>query len=61
MISGKMGFMYKIYLPKNEESLKIFYRLGLFEKSIVTHGKNIGRKKKEVLQDFLINSARRHH
>lgn len=48
------GYMYKIYLPKKQENLKKFYNLGLFEKAIVTHGHNLGRKKLDVLKEHLI-------
>jgi len=47
------GFMYKIYLPKSRENLELFLTLGLFEKSIITHGKNFGRKKIEVLKESI--------
>ena len=48
------GYMYKIYLHKKQENLKKFYNLGLFEKAIVTHGYNLGRKKLDVLKEHLI-------
>ena len=47
------GFIYKIYLLKNKENLKKFYRLKLFDKAIVTHGKNTGRKKLGILKEFI--------
>jgi len=47
------GKMYKIYLLKNEKNLERFYNLGLFEKSIITHGLNVGKMKKDVLKTQL--------
>jgi len=47
------GTMYKIYLPKNLENLQKFYNLKLFDKSIITHGKNACRKKADVLIEIL--------
>jgi len=44
------GYMYKIYLSKTKDNLINFLRLGLFEKAIVTHGKNKGKTKLEVLK-----------
>lgn len=42
---------YKIYLPKSKENLSLFYNLGLFDKSIITHGRNLGRRKIDVLKE----------
>ncbi len=47
------GYMYKIYLPKTEENLKRFYKLKLFDKAIITHGNNIGKKKANVLKEAI--------
>jgi len=47
------GYMYKIYLPKTKENLTKFYRLKLFDKAIITHGVNSGRKKLDVLKEFI--------
>jgi len=47
------GYMYKIYLHKNKENLINFLKLGLFEKAIVAHGKNKGKKKLKVLKDII--------
>ena len=49
------GYMYKIYLPKTKENLKRFYNLRFFNMAIITHGRNIGRKKLEILKDFVKN------
>jgi hypothetical protein len=48
--------MHKIYLLKTNDNLKKFYDLDLFDKSIVTHGRNIGRLKKEVLNEVINKS-----
>ena len=48
------GYMWKIYLPKNKKNLEQFYRLGLFEKSTITNGHNVGKKKLEVLEKILM-------
>jgi hypothetical protein len=47
------GTMYKIYLLKNKDNLINFYNLNLFDKSTVTRGKNIGKKKIMVLKEQL--------
>ncbi len=47
------GWMYKLYLLKKKENLERFYRYKLFDKSIVTHGSFIGKRKIEVLKSFL--------
>lgn len=47
------GHMYKIYFYKNKENLLKFSKLGLFEKAKITHGKNKGKKKIDVLKEFL--------
>jgi len=47
------GYMYKIYLLKTKENLVRFYNLGFFDKATITHGKNLGRKKADVLIDFI--------
>ncbi|MBD3252296.1 hypothetical protein GF386_01020 [Candidatus Pacearchaeota archaeon] len=49
------GHMYKLYLHKNKENLILFKKLGLFEKAYVTHGKNKGRKKLDVLKEAIKN------
>ena len=46
-------FMWKIYLPKNKENLRLFFKLGLFEKARVTRGINLGKRKKDVLNKIL--------
>jgi len=46
-------FEYKIYLHKSLKNLKNFYKLGLFERAVVAHGKNIGKKKRDVLREFM--------
>ena len=43
------GFMYKLYLSKSRSNLKRFLKLGFFEKSVITHGKNKGKKKLDIL------------
>lgn len=48
------GTTYKIYLPKSKENLHKFYSLRLFDKSIVTHGKYIGKKKLDVLREACV-------
>ena len=45
------GKTYKIYLPKNYKNLRQAYELELFDKSIITHGHNIRRKKLDVLKE----------
>jgi hypothetical protein len=47
------GYMYKIYLFKTKENLNLFLKLGLFEKAIITHGKNKGKKKLEILKETI--------
>ena len=54
------GYMWKIYLPKNKENLEKFYKLGLFEKSIITHGYNIGKKKLDILKENIMKMKRQH-
>lgn len=49
----KNGFIYKIYLPKSQENLEKFHNMGLFDKSIITHGKNLGRRKVDVLKEHI--------
>ena len=44
------GYMYKIYFYKNKENFDKFIKYGFFEKAIVTHGKNKGKKKIMVLK-----------
>ncbi|MDO8564318.1 MAG: hypothetical protein Q7R87_04895 [Nanoarchaeota archaeon] len=46
----KNGPIFKIYLPKKIEYLEIFQHLKLFDKSIITHGKNINKKKQDILK-----------
>ncbi|MEK6888585.1 MAG: hypothetical protein AABW80_00590 [Nanoarchaeota archaeon] len=46
----KNGLIYKIYLPKKLEYLERFQQLNLFDKSIITHGKNILNKKENILK-----------
>jgi hypothetical protein len=45
------GETYKVYLPKTKENLELFFKLRLFDKAIVTHGTNAGRKKIDVLKE----------
>ena len=47
------GYMYKIYLLKSEKNLKLFFDLKLFDKAKVTHGKNKGKKKFDILKKHL--------
>ncbi len=47
------GYMYKIYLLKTKENLIRFYNLRLFNKAITTHGRNIGKRKLDVLKEAL--------
>ena len=47
------GFIHKIYLLKNRENLAKFDKLRLFEKAIITHGKNIGKKKLDILRKHM--------
>tara|TARA_Y100000034_G_scaffold121221_1_gene165155 strand:- start:455 stop:955 length:501 start_codon:yes stop_codon:yes gene_type:complete len=47
------GKMYKIYLYKNEENLKKFLELKLFDIAEVTKGENKGKKKIEVLKEAI--------
>ena len=54
------GYMWKIYLPKNKKNLEQFYRLNLFEKSTITNGYNIGKKKLEILEENLMKMKRQH-
>ena len=50
---NKNGPICKIYLPKKLEYLKKFYELRLFEKSIITHGYNLQKKKTDILKHHL--------
>lgn len=45
------GIFYKIYLSKTKENLVLFDKLNLFGKSIITHGKNKGKFKVQVLKE----------
>ena len=45
------GITYKIYLLKTLENLKLFYKLRLFDKSIITNGINMHKKKIEILKE----------
>ena len=47
------GYMYKIYLLKSRDNLEKFYNLKLFDKAKITHGKNMGRKKLDVLKECI--------
>lgn len=53
------GEMYKVYLAKTNENLKLFSDLGLFDKAVITHGENVGKKKSEVLRT-IIRKRKRH-
>lgn len=46
---NKNGFIYKVYLLKSKENLERFCNLRLFDKSIITHSKNLGKRKFDVL------------
>lgn len=54
------GYMWKIYLPKNKQNLEQFYKLGLFEKSVIVHGYNLGKKKLNILREYLMKMKRQH-
>lgn len=47
------GWMYKLFLAKRRENYIKFINLKLFSKAIVTKGYNTGKKKADVLKDFL--------
>lgn len=47
------GQMYKLFLAKRRENYIKFINLKLFSKAIVTKGYNTGKKKADVLKDFL--------
>ena len=51
----KNGWAYKLILSKNKNNYDRFVKLGLFSDSIVTKGVFMGKKKLEVLKDYIKN------
>jgi len=52
---GDYGVSYIIFIIKSKENYKRFIDLKLFSKSIVTRGKNKGKKKIDILKDYFNN------
>ena len=51
----KNGWCYKLILNRSKENFNRFITFKLFSKAKVTKGYYIGRKKKDVLNDYCLN------